>query len=314
MTRESRAVALQVLKGGFGKSTIANALSDALARRNNRTLLLDLDPEGHLSTGLGFYNRSTDGLDFRDVLLGESDPSELIEETGYGFDIVPAQNLEAVNKDLSRDEVIRSDEQLKTQFVDPLLEDEYDYIIMDLAGSRNKLTNNALVASRNVIIPLAPAAEALNGIRQTTSKLIGPLREYMNVEILAVVPNDLQQRLDQETTDRELLESMNTSERFAAYLEAGHGADIDAGTLPEGMNTQEVLDAHIPSFARVKEEVWEAIDNGERKPPTIPLRHRAAFTRAYRDRCPISVYDPDCDQLQYFDDLAQIVENGGLQQ
>jgi chromosome partitioning protein len=92
-----------------------------------------------------------------------------------------------------------------------LLEDEYDYIIMDLAGSRNKLTNNALVASRNVIIPLAPAAEALNGIRQTTSKLIGPLREYMNVEILAVVPNDLQQRLDQETTDRELLESMNTS-------------------------------------------------------------------------------------------------------
>ncbi|WP_458210541.1 ParA family protein [Haladaptatus sp. NG-SE-30] len=314
MGSESRAVALQVLKGGFGKSTIANALSDALARRDNRTLLLDLDPEGHLSTGLGYYDRSTDGLDYRDVLLGDEDPTALVEETGYGFDLVPAQNLEEVNKDLSRDEVLRSDEQLKTHFVDPLLDDEYDYIIMDLAGSRNKLTNNALVASRNVIIPLAPAAEALNGIRQTTSKLIGPLRQYMDVEIMAVVPNDLQQRLDQDTTDRELLESINTSERFAAYLEAGRGADIDAGTLPDGKSTREVLDDHIPPFARVTEEVWEAIDNGERKPPAVPIRHRAAFTRAYRDRCPISVYDPDCDQLQYFDDLARIVENGGIQQ
>lgn len=314
MSPEPRAVALQVLKGGFGKSTVANALSDALARRGNRTLLLDLDPEGHLSTGLGYYDRSTEGLDYRDVLLGDTDPAALIEETGFGFDLVPAINLEQVNRDLSRDEVLRSDEQLKTHFVDPLLGTEYEYIIMDLAGSRNKLTNNALVASRNVMIPLAPAAEALNGIRQTTTKLIGPLRQYMDVEILAVIPNDLQQRLDQDTTDRELLESINTSERFASYLEAGRGADIDAGTLPANTTVTEVLDAHIPPFARITAEQWEQIDSGDLKPPTVPIRHRAAFTRAYRDRQPLSAFDPDSDQLQHFDALAQIVEEGGITQ
>ena len=312
MTKEPRAVALQVLKGGFGKSTIAKALSDALARRGNRTLLLDLDPEGHLSTGLGHYERTREGPDYRDVLLGEDPPSSLITDTGFGFDLVPAVNLEGVNRDLGRDEVLRSDEQLKAHFVDPLLGEEYDYVVMDLPGSRNKLTNNALVAAGNVIVPLAPAAEALNGIRQTTTKLIGPLRRYMDVDVLAVVPNDLQRRIDQRTMDRELLESMNTSERFAAYLEAGRGADVDSGTLPEGKTVEAVLDAHVPSFARVTESEWERIDSGEMQPPAVPIRHRAAFTRAYRARCPVSEYDPDCDQLPHFEELAEIVERGEI--
>ncbi|MHC3436565.1 hypothetical protein ACYJ1Y_00355 [Natrialbaceae archaeon A-gly3] len=45
---------------------------------------------------------------------------------------------------------------------------------------------------------------------------------------------------------------------------------------------------------------------------SVPIRHRSAFTRAYRERCPVSAYDPDCDQLEYFEELAEIVEAGGL--
>ncbi len=253
MDGEPRAVALQVLKGGFGKSAIANALTDRLAKRGNRTLLMDLDPEGHLSTGLGYYERQNDDRpDYRDVVFEDAVPQDIIESTEWGFDIVPSLNLEAVNRDLSRDEVLRSDEQLKQHFVEPLLGDEYDYIVMDLAGSRNKLTNNAMVASRNIIIPLQPVAEALNGLRQTTTKMVGPLRQYMDVEILAVVPNRLSQRIDQDTTDRELLQSMNTSERFAAYLEAGQNdVDVDAAELPDDRSAEAVIDDHVPEFARI---------------------------------------------------------------
>jgi len=315
MDGEPRAVALQVLKGGFGKSAIANTLTDRLAERGNRTLLMDLDPEGHLSTGLGYYERQNDDRpDYRDVVFEGADPQDIIESTEWGFDIVPALNLEAVNRDLSRDEVLRSDEQLKQHFVEPLLGDEYDYIVMDLAGSRNKLTNNAMVASRNIIIPLQPVAEALNGLRQTTTKMVGPLRQYMDVEILAVVPNRLSQRIDQDTTDRELLESMNTSERFAAYLEAGrNGVDVDAAELPDDRSAEAVIDDHVPEFARITADEWDMIDAGELNPPSVPIRERRAVTRAYRSREPLSEYDPDCDQLQYFDELAEIVENGGIQ-
>lgn len=313
MASEPRAVTLTMLKGGFGKSTIANALTDALARRNNRALLLDLDPDGHLSTGLGYYEREADDKsDLRDVLLGDESPSSVIRETDWGFDLVPALNLEKVNKDLARDEVIRSDEQLAKHFVDPLLGDEYDFIIMDLSGSRNKLSNNALVASRNVILPISPVNEALNGVRQTTTKLIGPLRQYMDIEVLAVVPNGVRERLDQSTTDRELLESMNTSEQFAAYLEAGRHAPADGSSL-NGIDPETVFDRHIPEFARVTADEWEKIDRGEMSAPKTPIRHRKAFTRAYRNRTPVSEYDPECDQLQHFDELAQIVEEGGIQ-
>lgn len=313
MASEPRAVGIPMLKGGFGKSTMANALTDALSRRGHRSLLLDLDPDGHLSTGLGYYERDADKPDLRNVLLGDASPSTVIHETEYGFDIVPAVNLEEVNKDLGRDEVIRSDEQLATHFVEPLLGDEYDYIIMDLPGTRNKLTNNALVAARNVILPLAPVSEALNGIRQTSTKLIGPLRQYMEIEVLAVVPNSLRQRLDQATTDRELLESMNTSEQFAAYLEAGRHADTDGSSL-NGIDPETVFDTHIPEFARITADEWEQIDQGDMETPKVPIRHRSAFTRAYRERCPVSEYDPECDQLQYFDELARIVEEGGIPQ
>jgi chromosome partitioning protein len=314
MTTEPRAVALAMLKGGFGKSTIANAISDALARRGHHVLLLDLDPDGHLSTGLGYYGRTTDGSDYRDVLLGDTLPTDIIRTTEYGFDLIPAVNLEQLNEDLARDQVMRSDEQLKRHLVDPLLGDEYDYILMDLPGTRNKITNNALVSSGNLLLPLAPVSEALNGLRQTTTKLVGPLRQYMDIEILAVIPNMLRRRIDHHTTDRELLESMNTSERFAAFLEAGRAADVGGTKLSPDVDAQTVLDQHIPPFARITQREWERIDRGETDPPAVPIRERAAFTRAYKERCPVSVYDADCDQLQYFETLATIVEEGGITQ
>lgn len=306
-----------MLKGGFGKSIFANTLGGVLGdRRGHDVLVVDLDPAGHLSTGLGYYTREDEGaLDLGDVLLDDADPSDIIKQPGYGFDFIPSLNLEAVTEDLARDSIMASDMRLKQDLVDPLLGDAYDYILFDVPGSRNKLVNNAVVAAPNAILPLKPVPEALNGMRETATKLIGPIRQHIDFEILAVVPNDLRARIDQQTKDRRLLEAMNTDESFASYLLAGRdGIDADAGTIPDEMGIDEVLDGHIPPFARVTEDEWAAIDDGEKSPPKVPIRHSAAFGDAYEARQPVTTHDPECSQIQHFGTLARIVEQGGIQQ
>lgn len=313
---ESRAVCFPMLKGGFGKSIFANTLAGVLAtRRDHDVLLVDLDPAGHLSTGLGYYTRENeDATDLANVLLDGADIEEIVKHPGHGFDFVPSLNLERVVDELSKDSVLASDLKMKNEFVDPLLGETYDYILFDLPGSRNKLTNNAVVAAPNAILPLMPVPEALNGLRETATKLVAPIRQQLGAfDILATVPNDLSRRVDQNTKDRRLLESMNTDEHFASYLMAGYdGVDPDSGDLPEGTTVEEVLDAHIPPFARVTAADWEAIDSGERAAPKVPIRHSAAFGDAYEERQPLTAYDPEHPQLDHFETLAVIVEQGGV--
>lgn len=306
-----------MLKGGFGKSIFANTLGGVLGDvRGHDVLVVDLDPAGHLSTGLGYYTREDESaLDLGDVLLNDADPADIIKHPGYGFDFIPSLNLETVTEDLARDSVLASDMRLKQDLVDPLLGTEYDYLIFDIPGSRNKLVNNAVVAAPNAILPMMPVPEALNGLRETATKLIGPIRQHIDFEILATVPNNLSKRIDHQTKDRRLLEAMNTDEHFASYLLAGRdGADPDAGTIPDDVDVDEVLDDHIPPFARITADEWAAIDTGEMSPPKIPIRHAAAFGDAYENRQPVTAYDPDCSQIQHFETLAKIIEQGDIQQ
>lgn len=304
-----------MLKGGFGKSIFANTLGGVLGGRGHDVLVVDLDPAGHLSTGLGYYTRENeDKRDLGDVLLDDTPPQQIIKHPGYGFDFIPSLNLETVNEDLARDSVLASDMKLKQELVEPLLENDYDYILFDVPGSRNKLVNNAVVGAPNAILPLMPAPEALNGLRETSKKLVMDIRQAIDFEILAAVPNNLSQRIDQRTKDRNLLEAMNTDPVFAAYLEAGRRASWE-GSQPElqgGVDVQEVLDEHIPPFARITADQWKQIDSGDLhlKPG---VRHSSKFGDAYEERQPLTAYDPENDQLEHFEVLADIVEQGGIQ-
>lgn len=315
---EPRAICFPILKGGFGKSVFANTLAGILGdRRDHDVLLVDLDPAGHLSTGLGYYARDNpDATDLEDVLLGDADPEAVIKHPGYGFDFIPSLNLDSVRDALSKDTVFASDLKMKNELVDPLLGDEYAYILFDLPGSRDKLVNNGVVAAPNGIVPLMPVPEALNGLRETALKLVSDLRQNgIDFEILAAVPNDLHRRIDQNTKDRRLLEAMNTDPYFASYLLAGRdGVDSGSGDLPTGMTVEEVIDTHVPPFARIRAEQWDAIDNGELTPPKVPIRHSGAFGDAYNERVPLTTYAPENPQLEHFETLANIIERGEVQQ
>jgi len=307
-----RAVAFVMLKGGFGKTPLARELADRLAKRDHRVLLIDTDPEGHLSTSFGYVDRKVSGPDLGDVLVDGRPPAAVIRETDWGFDIVPAHNLERVKSQLNSLSTA-SDLRMRQELVDPLLGTEYDYVLVDTPGSNNELVTNAVVAARNIILPLRANAQAGSGLRGVMQKLVGPLRRYgMDVDVLAATPTALQNRIDQDTADRRLLQSINTSPTFAAYLMAGiDGADPETGTLPEGVTVDDVADVHVPPYARITEEQWEQIDAGELR--LLPeLRKDVELDSAFARKVPLSEYNPNNDRLEALDELAAIIERGGV--
>ncbi|MFP8958078.1 ParA family protein [Natrialbaceae archaeon A-CW3] len=285
-TDQSRAVSVVILKGGVGKSTISMNLARQLTERG-RVLFADLDPNGHATNGLGFGEAYRGDTNLGDVLLDQGDATvgDLIRETPYEFDLLPSSNvLEDVEKELAG--ALQGSARVKTKIVDPLLGDQYDFIVFDCPAYPGMLNNNALVATGNVIIPLEPGSSSIGGYKRTMDRLIKPALEYIDIEVLALVPNKLRERIDHQTEDRELLENLNTAE------------------ATQGM---------VPNFARITDKEFDAIDSGEMRPPKPGIRYSAALSKSLKEHQPLLDYDPENAQLENFAELAAIVAQGGVE-
>lgn len=283
-----RAVSVNILKGGVGKSAISLNLADRLAARDNDVLYMDLDPNGHVTYGLGYDEVYSDtDHDLSPILLDGSDEfDDVIYETDWGFDFVPASTkMEDLNTSLKN--ASHGSMRLRNNFLEPLIGDgRYDYCVMDGGGERSKIADNAFAAARQTIIPLEPGKECQSGFRRTLNRVVKPIRQYQPFEILALVPTKLNQRIDHQTDDRQLIENLNTSEQWADK---------------------------IPNFARITPEEFEQIDNGELRPlPKPGLRQDNDFRKAYKNGMPVAHYNPESESIPHLDELAEIVENGGV--
>lgn len=281
---EPRAVAVGILKGGFGKTTTAVNVARELAERNDRALVVDLDDNGHLTLDLDHRDAfEAETNHAHAVLIDGEDPRDYIVDVVDGLDLFPAHTeLESVQNALK--DVTMGSTRLKTHVVDELLGDDYDYIVVDTPANRGKLADNAMYATRNIIIPLRPERGYDSGLTNTVQRLVLEAREYFELDILAVVPNNLDSRIDQQTKDRQLLEEINSRERIQPL---------------------------VPNFAHITAAEFDAIDAGDLAlQPGI--RHRAAINDSLDEGVPLRDYAPDCDQLGYYDELARIVERGGV--
>ena len=162
----ARIIGVANQKGGVGKTTTAVNLAAALAESGRRVLLVDLDPQGNASTGLGVDADDRDYTAY-DLLAGDATLYEAIKETRWnGLLIIPATtDLSSADIELVANEK-RSfllHDALRQSAIDAFA---LDYILIDCPPSLNILTVNAMVAAHSVLIPLQSEFYALEGLSQ----------------------------------------------------------------------------------------------------------------------------------------------------
>ena len=163
-------------KGGTGKTTTAVNTSHALACLNKKVLLVDTDPQGNSTSGVG-VNKSVIEKSVYDVLLGKCDIKEAILENIFkNLDIVPC-NINLTGAEIELVGALSRETRLKKAI--SLIKDKYDYIFIDSPPSLGLITLNALVASDAIIIPIQCEFYALEGVSQLLNT-ISLIRDGLN--------------------------------------------------------------------------------------------------------------------------------------
>jgi chromosome partitioning protein len=177
--KRRRTISVCNQKGGVGKTVTAINLSAFLAAYGHRTLLIDLDPQGHSGVGLGMETERVEHSIY-DVLVNGACPiSKAIASLRPNLDILPSNiDLSSAELELARFE--KRECRLKN-LLDGL-GDHYRYIVIDCPPSLGVLTLNALVASQIVIIPVTPAFLSIHGLLKVT-ETIDALIDTMSLEI-----------------------------------------------------------------------------------------------------------------------------------
>ena len=162
-------------KGGVGKTTTSINLSASLALEGKRVLLIDLDPQGNATTGVGF-NKGDIDKSIYDVFNGTATCEDVILKTRFHNLYLIPSTLQLAGIDIELIEKGREDPnfQRSGQLKKELLKcrDNYDYVIIDCPPSLGLITTNALVASDSVIIPVQCEFYALEGITQLLNAIM----------------------------------------------------------------------------------------------------------------------------------------------
>ena len=156
-------VALANQKGGVGKSTTAINLAASLAFQDQRVLLIDLDPQGNASSGLGIDRAGID-ISIYDVLLKESPLEDAVEPTSVlNLFVVPA-TIDLAGAEIELVSMFSRETRLKSAIED--VAEDYDVVLIDCPPSLGLLTVNALTAADEVMIPIQCEYYALEGLSQ----------------------------------------------------------------------------------------------------------------------------------------------------
>ena len=182
---EKKIISVINQKGGVGKTTTVINLAAGLSMKGKKVLVIDLDPQGNATTGLGLSNATTSDMTIYNVLNGNKNIYEVVQKTDFAN-----LNLISSNVDLSGLEVeTAGDSRRAFKLKDELgsiLNDSrasYDYILIDCPPSLSLLTIMALVASDALVVPLQTEFFALEGLTQLM-KTIERIRSNLNPSLV----------------------------------------------------------------------------------------------------------------------------------
>jgi len=164
----TKIIAVANQKGGVGKTTSSVNLAASLAVMKRKVLIIDMDPQGNATTGIGLDKHNPETL-LSDVLLGDAQVEAAIQQ-------VPNTNIDALaggpDLTIAEFQMMKMDErEYRLHNVLTNIKDRYDYVIIDCPPSLNMLTVNALVAADGVLIPMQCEYYALEGL----SALVGSI-------------------------------------------------------------------------------------------------------------------------------------------
>ncbi|MNQ78843.1 Sporulation initiation inhibitor protein Soj [compost metagenome] len=179
-------------KGGVGKTTSSVNIAYFLAKAGKKTLLIDFDPQGNATSGLGIDKQQLTAT-MKDVILEEKDLSEVIMLTEHKQLFLAPTTPHLANTEVELAQADHRFSRLKTAI--EKVSGDYDFIIIDSPPSLSLLTVNGLIAARYVLLPVQAEFYALEGLGQLleTMKLV---RKSMNptLELLGVLPTMMDSR------------------------------------------------------------------------------------------------------------------------
>ncbi len=174
-----RIIAVANQKGGVGKTTTTINLSACLAEQGQKVLVIDVDPQGNTTSGLGIDKNNTENTVY-ELMLGEASINDCIYKSVMDdLDVIPSNvNLAGAEIDLID---IDDREYILKKIVDSLKE-KYDFILLDCPPSLSMLTVNAMTAANTVLVPIQCEYYALEGLSQLI-RTINLVKQKLNPEL-----------------------------------------------------------------------------------------------------------------------------------
>ena len=171
----SKVIAIVNQKGGVGKTTTTVNLSTILAKKGKKVLLIDTDPQGNATSGLG-VSKDVE-LSVYDILIGDTEFDETLQETAIKNLKVCPSNISLAGAEVQLVSMMSREQRLKTKL--DKIKDQYDYILIDCPPSLGLVTLNAFTASDSVLIPVQCEYFALEGLGQLLNT-VNLVKKHLN--------------------------------------------------------------------------------------------------------------------------------------
>ena len=178
---DATTVAIANQKGGVGKSTTAINLGAGLALQGDQVLIVDLDPQGNTSSGLGVDRSAIEYSTYELLIDDDVSVEDALEPTSVrDLHVIPA-TIELAGAEIELVSMFSREQRLKQSLADVL--DDYDFVLIDCPPSLGLLTINGLTAANEVLIPIQCEYYALEGVSQLTRN-IGLVQQNINPQLV----------------------------------------------------------------------------------------------------------------------------------